>query len=471
MAVIVEALVYLTLISSLLVPLLPAFRRESTVLPEALSWLGIASFGLASGLLLFQASSAGVVEFYGGLLAHDPFSSLMMIGSALAAILIMVSVGRDPYRWPSHPAFYSLLPLTLFGVFYLAGANDVIVVVASWLLVSIISYVLVGLPKDRDSVGASVRYVFVGIVATLFIALWAGAAVRGSLTPQDTGLAPLSLGGVSAVAIVSLVAALGFKTGLAPFHWWLPSVYGEADGRPIAAVAGVAKLGFIALLVKVVDRTLSSPPISDDVALILGILGALSMTYGNIAALTARDFQRLLAYSSIAQMGYILVGLTAFTYLKDKSPFLALLALAGIALQSIAYALAKAPLFSAVPVAGRSLDRELRGLLSGDRASSVSASLLLMSLLGIPPLIGFWGKVFVFIPIAAASIPLLVIAVVNSALSSAYYIRALRDMVAKEPAGGRARGLPPGYRESVVIGGALTALLGLLSPLIALLFF
>jgi NADH-quinone oxidoreductase subunit N len=133
-------------------------------------------------------------------------------------------------------------------------------------------------------------------------------------------------------------------------------------------------------------------------------------------------------------------------------------------LQSIAYTLAKTPLFLLTSEAGRSLESELRGLLARDRLSSISTAILLASLLGIPPLLGFWGKLYMFIPIASLSIVVLVIALVNSGVSSAYYVRALRDITT--PPEVVVREVRASYKAALVLGAVATAALGLLAPLI-----
>ena len=453
----VEVLLYATLLSSLAVPLVASLGYDRSRAILAVSWAGVAAFLLASVITLYN----GGVELYSGLVRHDGFTSLILVGAGLSAFISLIAVGYDGYRWFSHPAFYSLLPLVLFGTFYLAGAGNVLVVLASWLLVSVASYVLVALPGDSDSRVAAVKYVYVGMVATVLIALW--ASIHVSL--REGGLAELGvlgggLGGpLALIAIVSALSAFGFKVGVVPFHWWLPSVYGRADGRPIAVVAGVAKLGFIAFIFRLAAESFTGV---DYAPAVLAVLAIITMTYGNVAALTATDLQRLLAYSSIAHIGYIVAAVYVLL-LAEPGGGLYRMALAGIALQSIAYTLAKTPLFLLTSEAGRSLESELRGLLARDRLSSISVAVLLASLLGIPPLLGFWGKLYMFIPIASFSIAILAIALINSGVSSAYYIRALRDVTT--PPEAVVREVRVGYRVALLLGAVATLALGLLAPL------
>ncbi|MCX8165796.1 MAG: proton-conducting transporter membrane subunit [Acidilobaceae archaeon] len=441
-----EVLVGITLVTSLLVPLF--FQNRQFV--NLLSWMGMLAFAAASAYLLLTGGGT----FFDGLLRHDVFTSLLLLGSSASAALLLFAAGQSAASWKTYPAFHSLLPLSLFGLFFLAGAESVLVIVASWLLVSVISYVIISLPGDRESRLAAVRYIYVGIVATLFVALWITSIAYA--TGSDV-LAPLNGSSISVMALSFAIAAVGFKLGLFPLHWWLPSVYGKADGRVVAFVASAAKLGFIALLVRTIASTFGG---SGEAALFLAIIAALTMSYGNLAALTTGDLQRLLAYSSIAQVGYILAGLAVVVAFPDSQ--LEKLALAGIALQSIAYALSKTPLFAMIAEGGRELEGELKGLLSRDRVSAISSATLLASLLGIPPLLGFWGKLYIFFPLASYSLPLLAIALLNSGISSAFYIRAFRDMTSASP---NPRGpLSESYRLALLVAAALTVLLGIVAP-------
>ncbi|MCX8195973.1 MAG: proton-conducting transporter membrane subunit [Acidilobaceae archaeon] len=444
---VVEVLLGITLLSSVIVPVLVESRRAVAVL----SWLGLISFTGASVYMLFRGGGS----FFDGLVVHDVFSSLLLLGASLSSAMILFAAWPESTSWRSYPALQSLLPLSLFGLFFLAGANSAVTIIAAWLLVSVISYVTIALPGDRESRLAAIRYIYVGMIATLALALWLASSVYATGIDR---LSPLS-GGIEVLALGLAVGAVGFKLGLFPLHWWLPSVYGKADGRVVAFVAAAVKLGFIALLVRALAESFAG---SEDAALFLAILSALTMTYGNVAALTTADLQKILAYSSIAQVGYMLAGMAVVVAFPESS--LARLALAGIALQAIAYSLSKAPLFSMVAEAGRELGGELKGLLSRDPVSSVSSAALLASLLGIPPLLGFWGKLYIFFPLASYSLPLLILALINSGVSSAYYIRALRDMTSAEP-NPRAP-LRERYRTILLAGALLTALLGLVAPII-----
>ncbi len=459
---------YAVLAISILIPLI-ASREEASPRPViALSYIAVSIYILSMTVLLYNVGG-GSVEYYNGLLLHDGFSALMSLGAGVIALITLMAASIKPAVWGTHPAYYSLLPLSLFGIFFLAGAADLLVVLAAWLLVSVISYVIIALPDDRDSARAAARYIYLGAVATLLLGIWiAGTVASASEIGFDSlRIAPSTRTSLSGMALVFLVAALGFKLGLVPFHWWLPSVYGRADGRAVAVVAGVVKLGFIALVTRIVYMASQRPLGFETLAsgdLIAGVLAALSiatMTYGNIAALTPRNVQSILAYSSIAHVGYILAGLAALAYYNTFNPQMARIALVGVALQSIAYGLSKSPLFTLASEAGRDIS-DWRGIYAASRSAGTGTVILLLSLLGLPPLLGFWGKLYLFIAAAGYSIILVLIALVNSGISSAYYIRIVREVLT----GGGEAGISEEAKAALAIAGILTVLLGLAAPII-----
>ena len=434
------ALAYVALASSLAVGVSHALGLH---MERLLAWLGVAAFTLSSIVTGYSAIVAGEpVNLHGGHVVHDQYTSVILLASAAAAILLMLAANGRPEGWPSSPGFYGIVPLVLFGVYYLSGSGTPAMVLAAWMVLSVATYVAVALPGEPYSRMAAARYIYVGTLATLVLALWVAALYGGAFQAGAAGLA---------LALAGFLAALGFKTGAFPFHWWLPSVYGRADGLVVALVAGVAKAAFIIVLAKAaLGLALANPGAAPAMALVLAIIAVATMTYGNIAALTTSGLRAMLAYSSIAQTGYILVGLAAAVYFVGQGGP-ALLALAGIVLQAAAYAFAKTPLFA---LAAETERPALKG------ASAAATAVLLASLLGVPVLLGFWGKLYLFLPAAKYSLALVAIALINSGVSSAYYIRFLRDAVqgGEEPS--------TAVKASLVLAALLTVIAGLAAPLI-----
>ena len=438
----VLALVHVSLASSLVVAAghalgLHGFERR-------IAWLGTLAFAVAAGIVFWETVNGGILQFYSGHVVHDAFTGIILAGVAVAGVLALAAAGEKPDSWPSSPGYYGLLPLILYGAFHLAGSSTPAMLLASWMLVSVATYVAVALPGEASSRIAATRYIYLGTIATLLLALWVVVVYSGSFLIGPAG---------AAIAFVGVLASLGFKTGVFPFHWWLPSVYARADGLVVSLVAGAAKAAFVAVLAKALIGLAASQPPQTAQALALGlaVLAVATMTYGNIAALTTRDLRSMLAYSSIAQTGYILVGLAALSYFMASGGPIGL-ALAGVALQAAAYAIAKAPLFALAGETGRP---RLGG------ATAASTAVLLASLLGIPVLLGFWGKFYLFLPAAQYSLALVAVALINSAVSSAYYVRFLRDALQGDEKPSR------GVAASLVAAAVITVLAGLAAPLLA----
>lgn len=391
----------------------------------ALSMAAMSVLGLVAVLALLLTASYGSTTMYGGLVIVDGFASMMYFVAWVSGMMGLVAASRSSLEWASYPAFHSLVPLVLLGTFFMAGAVDLVLLVSLWMLVSITSYVIIGLPKDRASADASVKYGLMGGVASAFLILWLAMHLSGTGTLRVTGFAAQT---AALMGTITLLVFMGFKLGLFPFHWWLPDVYGLGNGYTIAVVAGPIKVAVLALLVRILSSYMASH--EDYVrasGTIVAALSALTMTFGNVAAFTTRDLQRMMAYSSIAQVGYLMVPLAAISVPATDRTF----AVAAIAVHAFAYALAKTPLFAALglfkEVAATDLDT-LRGLVKVDRAMAISISILLMSLLGVPPLLGFWGKLYMFQ--SSVTIPwLVVLALINSGLSSAYYVLMVRELL------------------------------------------
>jgi NADH-quinone oxidoreductase subunit N len=455
LAAYVEGLLYTVLAISLLIPVIPSERRSLHPLMAAIA----ASLAIiAYGILFVGTAAKGPIGFYHNLVVHDKFTAGLTFSAAIAAAISLLAIEGKATEWPTHPAYYSLFSLILFGLFYLAGSADALVLLASWLLVSVASYIIIALPPDPESKAASVRYILMGAIATIFLALWVG--LHAGISMQTFYYKPYTTSGISALAILAVAAALGFKLGVVPFHWWLPSVYGRADGRAVSLVAGVVKLAFIAALTRLVYVISNNIAISDKVAILLALLAVATMTYGNVAALTTRRLQLLLSYSSIAHIGYILVALSALAYFAPRDPKIASLAMGAIAVHSIAYSMSKTPLFSLTYEF-----KGLKGLLKISPVAAISASILLFSLLGVPPFLGFWGKLYMFLAAVKYSIPLVLVALINSGVSAAYYALAVRDMLSGEPEE-EVKEISSGIEAALLAGAIITIVFGAVAPLV-----
>ena len=333
--------------------------------------------------------------------------------TALCAVLAYPEV-RDTDR---EGTVYALFSFTTLGAVALAGAGDVMFVVLGVLLSSLGSFALAAYPRDdRATEGAMKFLVFGSVTSAIMIfglTYWYGAT-GSTLLSELSQLEGASL--AAAAGLVAVLVGLGYKAALAPFHFWAPDAY---DGAPVSVAAYlsvVPKVGAIFGLAQVV-RDL---PTGIDWPLVVAVLAVLSMTYGNLAALVQDNVVRLLAYSSITQAGYFLLGVVA----GGQSDF----ALLSLVVFAAAYAAMNLGAFAVVARVGRNL-RDFTGLGRAAPWTGGAMVIFLISLVGVPPLAGFVGKFLLFgAAIDAGFVWLAVVAILNSVLSLAVYLRIVVPM-------------------------------------------
>lgn len=308
---------------------------------------------------------------------------------------------------------YSLLAFTTVGAFVLAGAGDLMFLILGVLLSSLGSFALVAYPRDDRATEAAMKYFVFGSVAGAImiygLTFWFGTTGSTLLS----GLARLGDHRLAATAgLVAVLVGLGYKAALVPFHFWAPDAY---DGGPLAVAAYLSimpKIGAIFALAQVA-RNLTAGPIN--ILLAIALLSVISMTYGNLAALSQTNIVRLLAYSSIAQAGYFLLGVVAVSRSN--------LALEALVVFAAAYAAMNLGAFAIVARVGRDLS-DFVGVGRTAPWTGGAMVVFLLSLVGVPPLAGFIGKLLLFgAAISAGFGWLAVVAILNTVLSLAVYVR------------------------------------------------
>lgn len=341
--------------------------------------------------------------------------------------------------------YYSLIVGMTFGMFLLTGATNLILIYLAIETMSISSYVLAGYTKEiRRASEASLKYVIYGAVSS-------GIMIYGiSLIFGLTGT--LNLFGINeyltthnvntfALLISSLmiVAGFGYKISAVPFHFWTPDVY---EGAPITITAYLSvasKAAGFAVLIRFLQTTFTTETPDQintavevlknvDWKLIIAILAVLSMTLGNLVALTQTNVKRLLAYSSIAHAGYILMGISVMNYTGIASTMIYLTVYMFMNLGAF---------FIVMIIANKINSEELedyQGLGYRYPLLGVAMTIFLISLTGLPPTAGFIGKLFVFTAVLDANmIWLAVIGVINSVISLYYYVSIFRNMFLRQP--------------------------------------
>ncbi len=441
---------------------LPSFRH---LVPENILVLGIlALVGLSlarrpasrrlAGAIAFLACLAALAAtaltaesqprvLFHGLLARDLFGDFFKyLGLVTTAFVILVAQrSRDAIDYRNEdreaPEFYALLLSAALAVNLMAAASDLLTAYVGLELVSVMSYILAGFtPGSRRSAEAALKYVVYGGVASG--AMLYGMSLLYGLA-ASTDLATIGRAAATAPALPVLFAAVlclagfGFKIAVVPFHMWCPDVY-EGAPTPVTAFLSVApKAGGFALLLRVFGQISGHAQGLADRSpwlLVLLVVAATTMTWGNLAALGQQNLKRLLAYSSIAQAGYVLLGVAAGGVAGQEAVLFYLAVYLFISLAAFTAVAAVADSGGGESVA------EYAGL--GYRMPLVAfvLSVALFALTGLPPTAGFIGKYYLFAALierghnggGAAFYIVAVAAVLNSVVSLYYYARVLRAM-------------------------------------------
>lgn len=376
------------------------------------------------GLLIAAVLSLRLIgmntTIFGGTLRVDDltvWAQLILLPSTVLSVLLARHELRNTDR---EGAVYSLFCLATLGALLLAGAGDIMILVLGVLLSALAALALVAYPRNQTATEASMKFfVFASVTSSVMIfglTYWYGAT-GSTLLYELSRLDKAPLAG--AIGLMAVITGLGYKASLVPFHFWVPDAY---DGAPVSVAAYlsvVPKIGVIFALAQIV-RDL---PFATDWTSIIAALCVVTMTYGNLAALAQQNMVRLLAYSSIAQSGYFLLGLIAVGS--------SALALKSMIVFAAAYAAMNLGAFAIVLATGRHLD-QFQSLGRLRPAIGIAMVIFLLSLVGIPPLAGFVGKFLLFGAAMDAGFTwLAIIAVINSILSLAIYLRIIVAMYRK----------------------------------------
>jgi NADH-quinone oxidoreductase subunit N len=421
--------------------------------------------GLAIAAFFSIALWGNSLGFFGGRLAVDGFAlffKVLILGIAILIVLTTTDYASRITRYRGE--YYALVLTSTLGMMIMAAGTEFITIYIGLELASISLYALTGFLKDAKSSESSLKYLLLGAIASA-VFLYGMALVFG-FTGQ-TGLAGIA-GTLSSitrdglasnpallVGLVLMAAGFSFKIAAVPFHMWVPDVY-EGAPTPITAYLSVAsKAAGFAVIIRIFSTAFGIPgALSEDWGILFAVLAAISMTLGNIVAIPQTNIKRMLGYSSIAQAGYIMVGLAATGMSPTDgiaSPGSVLFFLAGYALTNLAA-------FIAIIAITNRIDSDLISDFAGmGKRSPVLAAALtlaLISLTGIPPAVGFMGKFYVFSnAVQQGLLWLVVIAVINSVISAYYYLRVVKVMWFNEPAS----------TDNVPSSGALKFALGIAS--------
>jgi len=429
---------------------------------KALGWITLVVIGATLASLTPFTSTH--VEVAHGLLAVDRFAlffKILFLGAA--AITVLISMKYLEIERVSPGEYYFLILCATLGMMILAGGIDLISIFIGLETMAVAFYILTGFIKPNPrSNEAAVKYFLLGAFS-VGILLYGMSLMYG--LSGTTGLRAMATAFVGQerdlrliLAVILVVAGVGFKIAAVPFHMWAPDVY-EGAPTPVTAFLSVgSKAASFAMLLRIFLEGL--PSMSADWRLLFEVLAIVTMTVGNLAALTQSNIKRMLAYSSIAHAGYLLIGIVAAGAGYSRGVTAALIYLFIYAFMQLG-AFAVVILMRRQDVIGDEL-KDLSGLYRRRPVAAFAMLLFMLSLGGIPPTAGFMGKFWLFsAAVESGYMWLAVIGVLNSAISLYYYIRVVVFMYLKKDATGSEPVFSPGLALAVAVTVVATIALGI----------
>ncbi len=409
---------------------IPEGRKGITALLAA---LGMA---VSMGLSLAQANQS-VMAFH-GMVVVDGFAvflDVLFLGSGMAGVALAYDYLKR--MGMERGEYYSLLLFTLSGMMLMSYAGDLIIVFLALELLSIPLYVLAGFARARESSEeASLKYFLLGSFASGFV-LYGVALVYGATA--HTGLrdivAAVNAGTANPALLLAgaalILAGFGFKVAAVPFHMWTPDVYQGAPSAVTGFMSVGAKVAGFAALLRIF--VVAFPSLAGQLAPVAWVIAALTMVVGNVLAISQTNIKRLLAYSSIANAGYILMAFVSFGRADAAND-----AVASGLFYLVAYALANFGAWAVVIALEQAENKglDLKDYAGMGRKYPILAGAMLIFMLsftGVPPTVGFWGKFYLFrTALEGGYVGLALIGLVTSLVSAFYYLRVLVVMFMDE---------------------------------------
>jgi NADH-quinone oxidoreductase subunit N len=427
----------------------------------------------------------GSTEVFGGAYVRDGLTALLDL-LMLSIALLTVLFGPD-YLRPRHlpvAEFTAMLMFAITGAMLIGGARDLLILFIALELLVLPGYMLAGYAKrDGLSTEGAIKYFLLGsfssaifLFGLVLVFGYSGTtnisevAAAVTTTVAETGLGSLAPGLLMGLALLTTGAA--FKIAAVPFHYWTPDAY-QGSPTPVTGYLSTGpKVAAFALILRLFVEALGG--FKEDWTPFIAVLAAATMTLGNLVAVTQDNIKRMLAYSSIAHTGYILVGLAAFGAAPDGSAT-EQAGLFGILFYSIAYAFMNLGAFACVTALQRrpgvtSQISTFAGL--GRRAPLLGLlmTLFLLSLIGIPPFAGFWAKVYVILPalqVGGWLTLLAVLTMLNAAAAAFYYLRVVVNMYMREaPEGATPVSVGRATQLGLAVAAFLTIAIGFIPVLI-----
>ncbi len=446
----------------------PSPRRTRTYV---LTLLTLAVVAVLSGL---SASGGRTVYAFGGMVVSDPMGNWLKCFAALALMVTLVygrpyAGDRDMLRGGE---MFTISMFALLGMFVMMSASNFLLIYLGLELLTLSSYALVALRRDNAVASeAAMKYFVLGAMASGFL-LYGLSMMYGATGSLDINEVYKAIAThkvnhqVLVFGLVFIVAGLGFKVGAAPFHMWVPDVYQGAPTAVTLLIGAAPELAAFAIIIRLLVEALV--PLAFDWQQMLALLAIASLLVGNLAAIAQTNLKRMLAYSTIAQMGFMLLGLVAGVV--NGNSYNASSAYSASMFYIVTYVLTTLASFGIILLLAREgfESEEIVDLAGLNQRSPLYAGVMavaMFSLAGIPPLVGFYAKLAVLQALIASGqgiyIALAVFAVMTSLIGAFYYLRVVKVMYFDEPVSVSTVSAPRDVRAVLTLNGALILILGI----------
>jgi len=412
--------------------------------------LTLLTLGVIAVLQGLAASSGNTVYGFGGMIVSDPMGNWLKCFASIAMMVTFVygraySGQRDMLRGGE---LFSLGMFALLGMFVMISSHHFLVIYLGLELLTLSSYALVALRRDDvNATEAAMKYFVLGALASGFL-LYGLSMVYGATGSLNLTEVMLTIAGggdtlvgspqVLTLGLVFVVAGLAFKLGVVPFHMWVPDVYHGAPTAITLMIGGAPKLAAFAIVIRLLVEGLQ--PLAVDWQQMLAVLSVMSLLVGNLAAIAQSNLKRMLAFSTIAQMGFMLLGLLAGVVQGDTGNMAN--AYGSSMFYVVTYVLTTLGTFGVILLLSRSgfeSDNisDLAGLNQRSPPYAGVMAICMFSLAGVPPLVGFYAKLAVLQALLASSgafyVGLAVFAVIMSLIGAFYYLRVIKIMYFDAP--------------------------------------
>lgn len=440
-------------------------------------WLTMATLAVVAWYTGDLASAGNTGYGFGRMVVSDAMGNWLKCFSALAMMVCLVygrpyAADRDMMRGGE---LFTLALFALLGIFVMISGNNFLVLYLGLELLTLSSYALVALRRDHTvATEAAMKYFVLGAMASGFL-LYGLSMIYGATGSLDipTVFKVIGTGQVRhqvlVFGLVFIVAGLAFKLGAAPFHMWIPDVYQGAPTAVTVMIGSAPELAAFAIAVRLLVEGML--PLAIDWQQMLVVLAVSSLFLGNLAAIAQTNLKRMLAYSTIGQMGFVLLGLTAGVVNGVATPETLRNAYSASMFYIVTYVLTTLASFGVILLLAREgfESEEVADLAGLNQRSPLYAAIMsicLFSLAGIPPLVGFYAKLAVLQALvvtgSALYIGLAIFAVLMSLVAAFYYIRVVKVMYFDAPITATTVAAPADVRVVLTINGALVLVLGIL---------